>query len=59
VDLLVKTRTVSWWWWTTRPTSQQSIEVAAKVEHYRPQLAAYGVHWGQVLDREITRGALI
>ncbi len=34
-------------------------EVAAKVEHYRPQLAAYGRALGQALDREIKRGALV
>ncbi len=34
-------------------------DVAAKVEHYRPQLAAYGWALGRVLEQEIGRGALV
>jgi ATP-dependent helicase/nuclease subunit A len=36
-----------------------SVEVAAKAEHYRPQLAAYGQALTQVLKREVSRGALV
>lgn len=36
-----------------------SAEVAAKAEHYRPQLNAYGQAVTQVLERAITRGALV
>lgn len=42
---------------TDRATT--SAQVAGKAKHYRPQLAAYGQALTQVLDREISRGALV
>lgn len=34
-------------------------ELATKVEHYRPQLAAYGRALTAVLNRQVARGALV
>jgi ATP-dependent helicase/nuclease subunit A len=36
-----------------------AAEIAAKVEHYKPQLTAYGAALTRVLKREVSRGALV